>query len=129
MQNTHTEIFHKNEKNQEAINGFAGREIKVMKSSVSVPVSLKSDTTSSCQVTPTKIEIANFFRENNYPISEAAKFFYYNQSKAWMLTDKIAIKYWQSLAHKWMLKENEQSTQGILPNYQTTNAKDYTQPL
>lgn len=60
---------------------------------------------------PAMSEVEAFFTENKYPAEEAQKFFHYNNSKAWMLTDKIPIKNWQSLAHKWMLNPvNESGT-------------------
>ncbi|RXK59201.1 hypothetical protein ESA94_13755 [Lacibacter luteus] len=62
---------------------------------------------------PAIAEIEAYFRENNYPVAEAHKFFHYNNAKNWMLTDKIPITNWQSLALKWMLNpvtENSNST-------------------
>jgi hypothetical protein len=52
---------------------------------------------------PTLSEVQLFFQQHNYPIEEAKKFFLYNQGKDWMFTDRIPIKQWKSLAHKWML--------------------------
>jgi hypothetical protein len=52
---------------------------------------------------PAIAEIEAYFRENNYPVAEAHKFFHYNNAKNWMLTDKIPITNWKSLALKWML--------------------------
>jgi hypothetical protein len=52
---------------------------------------------------PTLTEVEDFYKENKYPIEEAKKFFLYNQGKDWMFTDRIPIKQWKSLAHKWML--------------------------
>jgi hypothetical protein len=59
-------------------------------------------------------EVEEFFKSANYPTTEAPKFFYYNQGRGWMLRDKVPIKDWQSLAHKWMLgigKTNEEKKQ------------------
>jgi len=52
---------------------------------------------------PEMKEVEEFFTKHNYPSDEAKKFFLYNQGKNWMLTDKLKIKDWHALAHKWML--------------------------
>lgn len=52
---------------------------------------------------PTLTEVEDYFKEKNYPADEAAKFFYYNQSKNWMLTEKFKIRNWTSLVKKWIL--------------------------
>ncbi len=52
---------------------------------------------------PTLAEVEAHFKEKNYPAEEAARFFYYNQSKNWMLTEKFRVRNWKSLAKKWML--------------------------
>jgi len=51
----------------------------------------------------TSKEVEEFFISANYPITEAQKFFLYNKGRGWMLRDKVPIKDWQALAHKWML--------------------------
>ena len=52
---------------------------------------------------PTEEEVQTFFREHYYSADQAQRFFLYNNAKSWMLTDKVPIYDWQSLAHKWML--------------------------
>lgn len=52
---------------------------------------------------PTGTTVEEFFVQNNYPVTEAQKFFLYNKGRGWMLRDKVPIKDWQALAHKWML--------------------------
>ncbi len=52
---------------------------------------------------PTLTEVERYFKEKDYPAEEAARFFYYNQSKNWMLTEKFKVRNWKSLAKKWML--------------------------
>lgn len=59
---------------------------------------------------PVLSEVVAFFLENNYPGEEAQKFFHYNNGKHWMLTDKMPIKNWQSIAHKWMLNPKKQTS-------------------
>ena len=53
--------------------------------------------------TPTLMEVTIFFKENKYPTLEAKKFWYYNESKHWLLADGQLIRQWEPLAHKWML--------------------------
>jgi hypothetical protein len=65
-------------------------------------------------------EIEEFFQANNYGSDEAKKFFYYNQSKNWMLTDKIPICDWKSLAHKWMLNDKEVNTEHVRDDNEQT---------
>lgn len=130
-----TKIFEKNIKISEAINGFApvpkmvlnqnSESIKDLPALTPLPplrerlgVSLLS-----------KDDVETFFKENNYPIPEAQKFYYYNHSKGWMLTEKIPIKDWQSLAHKWMLNENQKPKPNGKANDHTGSNKDYSQPL
>lgn len=60
---------------------------------------------------PEMKEVEEFFTKHNYPGDEAKKFFLYNQGKNWMLTDKMKIKDWQALAHKWMLNMKKKPKQ------------------
>jgi len=69
----------------------------------SVPKPVHNTERSRSVVNPTLSEVEECFRENNYPADEASKFFLYNQGKGWMITDKLAIKDWKALVHKWML--------------------------
>lgn len=57
---------------------------------------------------PLLVEVERFFKENNHTAKEAQKFFYYNQGKSWMLTDKIPIYDWKAVANKWILNLSEQ---------------------
>lgn len=91
VSDTHKKIFNRNEKLGHQINSLAG-----------VPNSGH-----------TLAEVQLFFEQNNYPSAEAQKFYLYNQGRGWMLRDKVPIKDWQALAHKWMLgvgKENDKKT-------------------
>ncbi len=60
---------------------------------------------------PALIQVEQFFKENKYSGKEAHKFFYYNQGKNWMLTDKIPIYDWKAIAHKWMLNVKDHPKQ------------------
>ena len=64
---------------------------------------------------PTLTQVEEFFIKNKYALKEAHKFFYYNQGKNWMLTEKLAITDWKALAHKWMLntKQGKEETMDI----------------
>src|ERR1035437_3870726 len=57
-------------------------------------------------------EVEGFFKQHKYSDKEAQKFFYYNQGKNWMLTEKLPITDWQSIAHKWIL--NSKSSNSIV---------------
>ncbi|MBK8088908.1 MAG: hypothetical protein IPK31_13725 [Chitinophagaceae bacterium] len=48
--------------------------------------------------TPSLSAAEEFFNQHSYPPDEAKKFFFYNQGKNWMLTDKLKIKDWQASA-------------------------------
>ena len=54
---------------------------------------------------PNLQDVETYFTDQFKSITEAQKFFYYNQSKKWMLTDKIPVYDWKALANKWMLNE------------------------
>ncbi|MEO6671132.1 MAG: hypothetical protein ABIN36_16740, partial [Ferruginibacter sp.] len=125
VQKTPTKIFNKNLNISNAINGFVRVANSVLEATKNVPLPFGEGSGvgpvplpfgeglgvgpgegPGVRLLPSKQEVESFFHQNNYPSTEAAKFFYYNNGKAWMLTDKIPIKDWQSLAHKWMLNEN-----------------------
>ncbi|WP_144884955.1 hypothetical protein [Lacibacter cauensis] len=69
---------------------------------------------------PSLNQVEEFFHLQSYPPDEAKKFFLYNQGKNWMLTDKLKIKDWQALAHKWMLNIKKKPKQENIPE-QTSN--------
>lgn len=134
VQNTPTKIFNKNISISNAINGFVRvpnlvlnqKSVSPLSGGELVPAIGREG--QGERLLPSKQEVQTFFMQNNYPSSEATKFFYYNQSKAWMLTDKIPIKDWQSLAHKWMLNEKK-SLKATTSNLQNNNDKNYYEPL
>ena len=143
--NTPTQIFEKNKKISNAINGISrvpntpqnchpDRSCHTVQSEGPHP-ERSCHLNHSCHPErsegphPNIIQVQEFFTQNNYPIPEAQKFFYYNQTKNWMLTDKIPIRNWQSLAHKWMLNEKQNPKSATMPNLQTNNQKNYSEPL
>lgn len=117
---TPTQIFNKNLKISKAVNAFV-RGTKITE--------MTNPPLSAGVRRPTKSEVETFFRENNYPIPEAKKFFYYNHGKGWMLTDRIPITNWQSLAHKWMLNETKLAPPPNSSILQNNNDKNYSEPL
>ena len=110
--NTPTKIFDKNKKIQEQLNDLRH-----------VPNSGHS-TERSRSVVPTLSEVEEYFKSNAYSLDEAKKFFLYNQGKAWMLTDKVSIKDWQALAHKWMLN-NKKTVNKKPPETENSNDINY----
>lgn len=65
------------------------------------------------RLVPNLSDVEAYFKEQYKSIKEAQKFFYYNQSKKWMLTDKIPVYDWKALANKWMLNDNHANSSGI----------------
>jgi hypothetical protein len=102
---THTKIFDKNRKINEEINHLAGVS----------------------NLRPTIEEVEDFFKQNNASPTEAHKFFYYNQGKNWMLTEKLPVTDWKALAHKWML--NNTSRSKSKPKPQSLNMNEAIQQL
>jgi len=74
---------------------------------------------------PSKDECIDFFKTNNYPISEAASFFHYWESMNW--TRKGGkIQKWKSAAQQWMMKsEPEKPNQSTQPTQKRFNIADY----
>jgi hypothetical protein len=64
----------------------------------------KEGTTTNKQVArvPYLAEVELFFQKENMPLPEAQKFYYYNQSKNWMISE-TPIRQWKALARKWIL--------------------------
>jgi len=91
---------------------------------------INSKQENSVLTTPTLMEVTEFFKENNYPALEAKKFWYYNESKHWLLADGMLIRRWEPLAHKWMLGINPPGggTAGNTPN-EIDRDKNYDVPL
>ncbi|MCU7552854.1 hypothetical protein OCK74_27290 [Chitinophagaceae bacterium LB-8] len=101
-----------------------------------VPKSVHVPTASSSKVgekrmVPTLQEVEDFFRQHNYPHPEAKKFFYYNQGKAWMISESLPVTDWKPIAHKWMLntKTQKQNNNDRTPQLHTPRDKNYSEPL
>jgi hypothetical protein len=79
---------------------------------------------------PTLPEVEAFFHQQNYPLPEAQKFFYYNQGKAWMISESLHVTDWKSFAHKWMLNTKTQKQNNDRTQYlHTRRGKNYSEPL
>lgn len=70
--------------------------------------------------------VESFFQQNNYPVTEAQKFFHHYQSNGWLIAGKTKMKDWQASAHKWMLNVKDFMPPNI---HDLDNNKDYSQPL
>ena len=130
-----------------AINGFASPPKTILfeeskktfsNNNFTVPVPAQNQAAEQeISPNPSKAAVETFFRENHYPVMEAKKFFYYNHGKGWQLTNKLPITDWQSLAHKWMLndqnfRQNQNTAYGNRqkhPNLDVRTDKDYSEPL
>lgn len=118
VQNTPTEIFKRNKNLSDKVNELGdvpnpGHDCEEKSSPEGGKQGL--GTQFGRRGLPALSEVEDFFRQSNYPADEAQKFFYYNQGKEWMLTDKLRIKDWRSLAHKWMLNQKKQSVKTNQP--------------
>ena len=83
-----------------------------------------------------EIEVLDFFKGNEWPALEGKKFFNHYHAIGWKIGGRLDIVNWHAAAGNWMLKageirSEELSKQGSTyrDNLQTTNLKDYGQPL
>ncbi|MBC8769665.1 hypothetical protein H4O18_16825 [Arenibacter sp. BSSL-BM3] len=81
-------------------------------------------------------EVVTFFKDENWPITEAKKFYNHYQSVGWKLGGTTEIVNWFAIARKWMLKETEfKAEKTIIPvsqntdNLKTSSMKNFNQPL
>jgi len=84
---------------------------------------------------PDLSEVEQFFEQNQFPRSEAQKFYAHYQSSGWKTGDQMKIISWQAVARKWM-----NNTQSFKPDEREPNQvgtsklsvtvnKDYSEPL
>ena len=83
-----------------------------------------------------EFEVISFFKEKNWPISEAKKFYNHYQSVGWTVGASTKIVDWTAIARKWILKAQEiKEEKTILPvsqntdNLKTVSLKNYNEPL
>jgi len=84
---------------------------------------------------PDLSETEQFFEQNQFPRSEAQKFYAHYQSSGWKTGDQMKILSWQAVARKWMNNtqsfkpdEREPNQVGISKLSVTVN-KNYSEPL
>jgi hypothetical protein len=84
---------------------------------------------------PDLSETEQFFEDNQFPRSEAQKFYAHYQSSGWKTGDQMKILSWQAVARKWMNNtqsfkpdEREPNQVGTSKHSVTVN-KDYSEPL
>ena len=99
-------IFDKNEKINQEINRLGG-----------VSNSVHDELPLSSAKGVKKEEVESFFQQNNYPPTEAQKFFNHYQSIGWKIKGITPITDWQAAAQKWMLNAEkfENKKQNELP--------------
>jgi hypothetical protein len=78
---------------------------------------------------PALSEVEEFFRQNNYPVQEAQKFFHHYQSNGWLIGGKSPMINWQSSASKWMLNAISKPNKTNPHDLNTPAGKNYSQPL
>jgi len=84
---------------------------------------------------PDLSETEHFFEQNQFPRSEAQKFYAHYQSSGWKTGDQMKILSWQAVARKWMNNTQSFKTDEREPNQIGTSKlsvtvnKDYSEPL
>lgn len=83
-----------------------------------------------------QLEVLDFFKEKNYALDEAFKFFNHYQAIGWKIGGKIAIKDWKAAADNWMIKareltrdRQEKRVANRSDHLITLTEKDYGEPL
>ena len=88
-----------------------------------------------------QLEVLDFFKEKNYVLDEAFKFYNHYKAIGWKIGGKIPIQDWKAAADNWMIKAKELSGTNALGqsgNFKkmsqgdhliTKKEKDYGQPL
>ena len=84
---------------------------------------------------PNLIDVEQFFEKNQFPRSEAQKFYHHYQSAGWKTGNKMKILSWQAVARKWMINAQRLKNDEREPNQSGTSKlsvtvnKDYSEPL
>ena len=141
-------ILSKNEKLNQEINKLALVSNSVHDSQLACPAKCEAINEVSkqqppltrpviCSSLPSLLQVQEFFTQNNYPSTEASKFYNHYQSNGWLVGGKTPMKDWQSSAHKWMINYQnfqpvKKSVTGPIqkqPNRDVRTDKDYSEPL
>jgi len=84
---------------------------------------------------PDLSEVEHFFEQNQFPRSEAQKFYAHYQSSGWKTGDQMKILSWPAVARKWMNNTQSFKTDEREPNQVGTSKlsvtvnKNYAEPL
>ncbi len=78
-------------------------------------------------------EVIDFFKNKDWPVLEAKKFYNHYTAIGWKIGGKIKIVNWTGSAANWVLKakkiETEKELSHFKDNLRTTKIKDYGEPL
>jgi hypothetical protein len=95
---------------------------------------LRQKKNNNASIAPTIEEVKNYFAANQLSISEAEKFFHYNQSKGWSVGNNKNLMDWRPLATLWTLNagsnaKKEKQVRKSLKNHHIENDKNYDEPF
>jgi hypothetical protein len=95
---------------------------------------LRQKKSTNASIAPTIEEVKNYFTANQLSISEAEKFFHYNQSKGWSVGNNKNLTDWKPLAALWVINagsnvKKEKQARKSLKNHHIENDKNYDEPF
>lgn len=82
--------------------------------------------------TRNKKEVVEFFKNKNWPVKEALKFFNHYEAIGWKMRGKVEIENWTALAEGWMVISLERKERKKLiktDNLKISKFKNYGEPL
>ena len=97
-------IFNKNEKIQENTNSAARVPIV---GQACHPEQSEGPLHRSEAQQPSSVQVEDFFHQQNYPATEAKKFYNHYKAIGWKIKGITPIEDWHAAAHKWMLNTNQ----------------------
>lgn len=97
---------------------------------ISVPVTIYKKTYQTSKRSlgakpKSQLEVLDFFKEKEYRLEEAFKFFNHYQAIGWKVGGKVPIVDWKAAADNWMLKAKELKSDHLM----VKTKKDYGEPL
>ena len=91
-----------------------------------------SDSNLAVEKIPASLQaVKDFFREENFPVLEAEKFYNHFQSNGWQVAGKTPMQDWKASARSWILKMpnySQRTGTGSQPD-QSLNNVNYDEPL
>ncbi len=108
---------------------------------INVPLSLytkhsKQYKLSEKRAPKNELEVIDFFKTKNWPLTEASKFYNHYCGVGWKIGGKVKIEDWKAVAENWMIKATEIKKAPMLKivsqneDYlKISNQKNYGQPL